>query len=91
MKYKFKSPYEFEDVIYTELDYDLESLTGQDMSDAKRQWATAGNFSPLPTMDMDFCVYVLAKITSKPIEFFTGMPARDFCGITQTVSNFLTA
>lgn len=91
MKYKFKKPYEFEDVTYTELDYDLDSLTGADISAAKRQWALAGNFSPLPTTDADFCVFVLAKVTKQPIEFFTEMPAQDYCGITQQVSNFLMA
>lgn len=91
MKYEFKKPYEFEDVTYIELDYDLDALTGADISAAKRQWAAAGNFSPLPTTDADFCVYILAKVTKKPIEFFTEMPARDYCGITQQVSNFLMA
>lgn len=89
MKYVFKKPYEFEEVIYTELEYDLDSLTGADLSAAKRQWSAAGNFSPLPTTDADFCVYILASVAKKPIEFFTEMPARDYCGITQQVSNFL--
>lgn len=91
MKYEFKKPYEFEDVTYTEIEYDLESLTGRDISDAKRQYVAAGNFSPLPTTDADFCVYILAKVMRKPIEFFTEMPARDYCAITQQVSNFLMA
>lgn len=89
MKYEFKKPYEFETVIYAELEYDLESLTGADISAAKRQWVAAGNFSPLPTTDADFCVYILARVTKKPIEFFAEMPARDYCAITQQVSNFL--
>lgn len=91
MKYVFKKPYEFEEVIYMDLEFDLDSLTGADISDAKRQWVAAGNFSPLPTTDADFCVYILAKVAKKPIEFFTAMPARDYCGITQQVSNFLMA
>lgn len=91
MRYEFKKPYDFEEVTYIELVYDLDSLTGADISAAKRQWAAAGNFSPLPTTDADFCVYILAKVTKKPIEFFTEMPARDYCGITQQVSNFLMA
>ena len=91
MNYKFKKPYEFEDVTYTELEYDLESLTGADISAAKRQWAAVGNFSPIPSTDADFCVYILAKVAKKPLEFFEGMPARDYCGITQQVSNFLMA
>lgn len=91
MKYEFKRPYEFEEVTYTELEYDLDSLTGADISAAKRQYASAGNFSPLPTTDADFCVYILARVTKKPIEFFNEMPARDYCSITQQVSNFLMA
>ena len=91
MKYTFKKPYEFEEVTYTEIEYDLESLTGADISAAKRQYATAGNFSPMPTTDLDFCAFILAKATKQPIEFFNEMPARDYCAITQTVVNFLMA
>ena len=91
MKYQFKKPYEFEEVTYTEIEFDLDALTGCDISDAKRQWAAAGNFSPLPTTDSDFCAFVLARVTKKPLEFFTEMPARDYCSITQQVSNFLMA
>lgn len=91
MRYEFKKPYEFEGVTYTELEYDLDLLTGADISAAKRQWVGAGNFSPLPTTDADFCVYILARVTRRPVEFFTEMPARDYCGITQQVSNFLMA
>lgn len=89
MKHAFKKPYEFENVIYSEIEFDLDSLTGADLSDVKRQWAAAGNYSPLPTTDADFCVYILARVAKKPIEFFTGLPARDYCAITQQVSNFL--
>lgn len=91
MKYEFKKPYEFEDVIYPEIEFDLDSLTGADISAVKRQWSAAGNFSPLPTTDIDFCAYILARVTKKPIEFFTSLPAREYCSITQQVSNFLMA
>lgn len=91
MIYTFKQPYEFEDVTYTQIEADLESLTGRDISDAKRQWATEGNFSPMPTTDLDFCAHILAKATKKPLEFYTEMPARDYCAITQQVVNFLMA
>lgn len=91
MRYEFKKPYEFEEVTYTELEYDLDALTGADISAAKRQYAAAGNFSPIPTTDSDFCVYILARVTKKPLEFFTEMPARDYCALTQQVSNFLMA
>ena len=89
MKYEFKAPYEFEGQTYTELEFDLESVTGADISAAKRQYATAGNFSPMPTTDSDFCAILLSRIARKPLEFFSEMPARDYCAITQAVTNFL--
>lgn len=89
MKYEFKMPYEFEGQTYTELEANLEALTGADVSAVKRQYSTAGNFSPMPSTDPDFCALLLAKASKQPVEFFEQLPARDFLGITQQVTNFL--
>lgn len=87
--HKFSVPYEFEGETYTELEYDFSGLKGSDIAEIKKAWAGAGNYSPLPTTDSDFCARILAKVCKKPLEFFEDMPAKDYCQLTQAVTNFL--
>ena len=89
MKHTFSKPYQFEGQTYTELDIDLDSVSGADILLAKRRFASAGGFSPALATDPEFCVFLLARVAKQPIEFFQSMPARDFCALTQAVSNFL--
>lgn len=87
--YTFSKPYEFEGETYESIEFDLESLKGSDISAAKKTFSAAGGFSPLPATDSDFCALILARLTKKPVEFFNDMPAKDYCNLTQQVSNFL--
>lgn len=91
MKHVFDKPFNFEGAEYKELDLKLDALTGQDISAAKREWAAAGNFSPVPVADSDFCAAVAAKACKLPIEFFYALPAKEYTKLTQAVSNFLLA
>lgn len=91
MKYQFTKPYTFEDKEYTEIEFDLSALTGRDISAAKKEFTAGGNYSPLPTTDYDFCAILLARAAKLPLEFFTGLPAPEYCRLTQKVSNFLMA
>lgn len=81
--------YEFEGKTYSELQLNLDDLTGKDVSAAKREWARSGNYSPLMASDTDFCVFLAAKSAKLPVEFMEGLPAKDYCAIGQAVSNFL--
>ena len=81
MKYILSKEYEFEGQKYTEIELNLDVLTGKDVS--------AGNISPLVAVDTDFCVYLAAKAAKLPIEFMENLPAKDYCAIGQEVSNFL--
>lgn len=89
-KYTFEEPYEFEGKTYEHIEFDLKSLKGSDISAVKKQFTDEGKFSAFPTLDSDFCAYILARVSKLPIEFFTEMPAKDYCKLTQQVSNFLT-
>lgn len=91
MEYKFSKPYEFNGTEYETLEFDLESLTGADIAAVKRQFNRAGNFSAVPTADSEFCALILSRVAKQPLEFFNGLPAKDYCAITQEVSNFLLA
>lgn len=89
MKFTLSAPYNFEGNDFAEIELDLEKLTGRDVSAAKRAWQRGGNFSPLITVDTDFCAYLGAKAAGMPFEFVEGLPAKDYCRISQAVSNFL--
>lgn len=89
MKHQFDKPFEFEGKKYETLDIPLEALTGQDISAAKREWAAAGNFSPVPAADSDFCASLAARACKLPVEFFYALPAKEYTKLTQAVSNFL--
>lgn len=91
MKHVFLEPYEFEGKTYDGLEFNLDELKGSDISAVKKQFAAMGNYSPIPTTDSDFCALVLARLTKQPIEFFNDLPAREYCALTQKVSNFLLA
>lgn len=91
MDYKFSKPYVFEEKTYEKLECDLESITGADIAAVKKQFAKGGGFAAVPAADSEFCALLLARVAKQPIEFFESLPAKDYCGITQEVSNFLLA
>ncbi len=90
MKYVFSKPYAFEGKAFDDIDLDLESLKGSDISAVKKQFAAGGNFAVFPTVDTDYCILIAARLAKQPIEFFLEMPAPDYCAIAQRVSHFLT-
>lgn len=91
MKYTFTKPYEFEGKTYNELEFDLEGMKGSDFAEAKKQFAKMGNFAAVPSADSEFCAVLLSRLAKVPLEFFEGLPVKDYCALTQSVSNFLLA
>lgn len=89
--YKFNKPYNFEGKDYESISFDLESLKGSDIAAAKREFAATGNFSAVPAADSEFCALVLSRCCKQPKEFFDNLPAKDYCALTQQVTNFLLA
>ena len=89
--YKFNKPYSFEGVEHKELDLNLDSLTGRQLSAAKSELAGRGIVTMMTSTDQDYHI-MLAKIaTGKPVEFFDDMPAGDYSKIAQKVQGFLLA
>lgn len=91
MEYKFEKPYNFEGKEYNELKFDLEGMKGADFAAAKKQFAKMGNFAAVPSADSEFCAVLLSRLANVPLEFFEGLPVKDYCALTQSVSNFLLA
>jgi hypothetical protein len=92
MKHIFSKPIKFEDEPeIKEIEIDLDSINGYDISEVKKQFSAAGNFSPILATDTDFCIMMAARKSGKPIEFFKELPGKDYLAIAQGVQNFLLA
>lgn len=92
MKHIFSKPIKFEDKPeIKEIEIDLDGINGYDISEVKKQFSAAGNFSPILATDTDFCIMMAARKSGKPIEFFKELPGKDYLAIAQGVQNFLLA
>ena len=89
MEYIFSKPYEFEGKVYESIEFDLDSITGADVSTVKRQFMAAGKTAQLYTTDLDFCAMLLAKVLKQPVEFMDQMPGKDYLKLATMVSVFL--
>ncbi len=88
----FSKPIKFEDEPeIKEIEIDLDGINGYDISEVKKQFSAAGNFSPILATDTDFCIMMAARKSGKPIEFFKELPGKDYLAIAQGVQNFLLA
>lgn len=92
MKHIFSKPIKFEDEPeIKEIEIDLDGINGYDISEVKKKFSAAGNFSPILATDTDFCIMMAARKSGKPIEFFKELPGKDYLAIAQGVQNFLLA
>lgn len=87
-KYKFTTPYTFEGKEYKEIDLDLDSVSGWMIEQATRLYRRNGGMATMPYVDGEWCVYILHNITKLPLEFFKGLPAKDYCALNVQVTNF---
>lgn len=83
--------YKFEEKEYSEINLDLESITGQDLISASNQARILGDPSPVPELSKTYLAVVAAKAGKVPVDFIMSLSAKDFTAITMTVQNFLLA
>ncbi|WP_302806763.1 phage tail assembly protein [Cloacibacillus porcorum] len=90
MKIMLSKEFVFEGKTYSEVDLDLENLTGADLEAAERiaisEGGGLGNFAELCK---PFQAAVAARAAKLPLEFFHNLPAKDYSLITLSVGNFL--
>ena len=86
----FSRPVEFEGTEYKQIDFDLESLTGNDMLAVERQFLASGvNQSVMvKEFNKEYQALVAARAAKLPFEFFQSIGARDFSRVTIAVQNF---
>lgn len=88
---EFHKPYVFEGKTYDSVDLSaLENITGQMMIEIERECIKKGIIA-LQEMSLDYAQLMSAKVTGIPIEFFTGLDAKDSNKLKSTVSNFMLA
>ncbi len=87
---KFNKPYNFEGKEYTEIDMsDIESLTTQDLASIDKKYASSGQVDALKEMTVSYACILAAQATSKPIEFFNYLPAKEGVKLKTMVTAFL--
>lgn len=86
----FAKPYTFEEETFSEVDLSrLENITAADMIAAQKQMSKGGTVNILPEMSLQFACIIAARISDKPIEFFTGLPAKEAMKLKNMVSGFI--
>lgn len=89
---KLKKPYVFNGITYTELDLSgLEDVTAGTLENVgKIQAKKSPGLNPATLeMTLGFCQLLAARVTKLPLEFYTGLPAKDAVAMKSMVVGFL--
>lgn len=87
---RFNRPYHFEDETYTEVDLSgLEGITAADMIAAQKLMSKDGTVNALPEMSLQYACYIASRVADKPVEFFTGLPAKEAVKLKNMVTGFI--
>ena len=89
---RFAKPYKFGGVEYTEVDLSgLEDVTAGVLENVGKIAAkkNPGMNPALQEMSLTFCTYLAQRVAKLPLEFFTGLPAKEAIKLKAMVTNFL--
>ena len=89
MKCVFKKAVSFEGKEFTELDLDLDGLTGGDLIKASRESAILGDVNPVQELSMTYLAVVAAKAAKVNVDMILALPASEFSKVKVEVQNFL--
>jgi len=89
MKITLSKEFEYKGEFVTDLDLDLEGLTGNDCIAAQEDLLAGGIVSVAWEMDKRYQAALAARALKIPVEDVKDLPLRDFTLITIQVSNFL--
>ena len=89
--HKLLRPVAFEDKTYDMIPLDLDSLSGRDIKEAKKEFDLANprKVSMVLSADTDFAAFLAARASKLPVELFDYIPAPDYVAITQAVIYYL--
>ena len=89
---RFSKPYKFGGQEYTEVDLSgLEDVTAGVLENVGKIAAkkNPGMNPALQEMSLTFCTYLAQRVAKLPLEFFTGLPAKEAIKLKAMVTNFL--
>ena len=91
MLIKFKKPYVFDKVEYTEIDLTgLDDLQASDMIAVnKLMQRTAAGIDVMPEVSLEYACNLAAKATKMPVEFFLQLPPKEAMKVKNRVMAFL--
>ena len=91
MKFELSRPYTFENKEYKSIELNLDALNGSDMESAAEQAEVLlGNGSKTFAKGQAmFLLCTMAKAAGLPVEFFSGLPAKDYLKLKGEVNSFL--
>lgn len=87
---KFRKPYKFEGQEYTEVDLSaMEDMTAADLCAVGKIMTRLGIVNPVAEMTVDYAIYMAARASGKPVEFFQGLPTKEGIKLKNMVTGFL--
>ena len=87
---KFRKPYKFEGQEYTEVDLSGMEVTIQaQILELLRQINRDLGVTPIPEMTLPYAMYMAARASHKPVEFFKGLPPVEAMKLKNMVTGFL--
>lgn len=87
---KFRKPYMFEGKEYTEVDLSaMEDMTAEDLCAMGKIMTKLGIVNPVAEMTVDYAIYMAARASGKPVEFFKGLPPKEGIKLKNMVTGFL--
>ena len=89
---RFGKPYKFGGQEYTEVDLSgLEDVTAGVLENVGKIAAkkNPGTNPALQEMSLTVCTYLAQRVAKLPLEFFTGLPAKEAIKLKTLVTNFL--
>lgn len=87
MKIRLKKSVNFEGEVITELNLDLDSLTGRDMIEAQKEIQSMD--VPIQEFNKEYLAVVAAKACGRPTDLIPLLGIKDFSTVTVQVQNFL--
>lgn len=91
---RFAKPYKFGGMEHTEVDLSgLENVTAGTLESVGKIVAKKNHGMNPATLEMStpFCIYLAQRVAKLPLEFFTGLPAKEAIKLKALVTNFLYA
>ena len=83
---KFRKPYKFEGVEDLSA---MEDMTAADLCAVGKIMNKLGIVNPVAEMTVDYAIYMAARASGKPVEFFQGLPPKESIKLKNMVTGFL--